>query len=166
MAGHQTQAEPVGMAGRRDKKSRGARAPKAPLHPQDAQALNRAFYGADPGDYFSRRVRELLLLAGRTDSELRAETKTATYGKLELTVASETEDPDDPPDEDAHRRHVLLEAEMLVHHLGRDAAAPLHCARRPARRSVATDRRATNPRRVQAQAQQAPRYGHQRAAPG
>jgi hypothetical protein len=85
-----------------------------PLHPLDTEALNRAFYAADPADYFARRFRAVVALAAHTDEQLRAEEKVYYYGGIQLTVPDSRTD---PPDERGHERFVLIEAEMLVHHL-------------------------------------------------
>jgi hypothetical protein len=85
-----------------------------PLHPLDVEALNRAFYAADPADYFARRFRAVVALAAQTDGQLRAEERVYNYGSIQLTVPDSRTD---PPEESGHERFVLIEAEMLVHHL-------------------------------------------------
>ncbi len=93
-----------------------ANSPKSALQPLDqasVEALNRAFYASDPGDHLSLRLQHLLRVASQTDAELRAEEKTYKFGELALTIPS-TEN--DPADEDAHKRLVLVESEMLLHH--------------------------------------------------
>jgi hypothetical protein len=91
------------------------RKPLTAVNEEDAASLNRAFYAADPADYFARRLRYLLGLAAHSDEEIRAEAAVHRFGKLEMIVPSTEVD---AADNVAHKRFVLLEAEMLVHHVG------------------------------------------------
>lgn len=86
---------------------------QAPLSGAEIAALNRAFYGTDPAEHFSRRFHLLLAQASQSDAELRAEAKKYKFGKISMTVPSITES---EVDEDAHKRFVLLEAELFIHH--------------------------------------------------
>jgi hypothetical protein len=88
---------------------------KAPLADADADALNRAFYGADPGAYFGMRLRALVEASSQTEAEYRAHTQTFRFGEFELTVTPATQA--DPADQRARDQYVLIEAEMLLHHL-------------------------------------------------
>jgi hypothetical protein len=88
-------------------------APTQRLTAIDRDALNRAFYASDPSDYFGRRLSHLLRLASQTDAELRAEPGRFTFGTLTMTVPGIDED---EADEDAHKRFIFVESEVLVHH--------------------------------------------------
>lgn len=83
-----------------------------PLDDPSKAALNRSFYASDPGDHLNLRLQHLLRLAGQTDAELRREEQTYEFGGLSLTIPPISRD---PADEDAHKRLVLIEAEMLLH---------------------------------------------------
>lgn len=95
-----------------------------PVHPEEVAAVNRAFYGSDPADYFERRLFHLLSAAGRTDHELRAEPRTLTYGKLKAVIEGIAERPEA---EDDHKRYVVIEAHMLLHHVA-ETLIRLHVA--------------------------------------
>jgi hypothetical protein len=98
----------------RSGKKRTKRTQLEPLLPGEAAALNRAFYASQPAAYFERRVQLLLGLASKTDHDLRAHEVTHDFGAVKLTVPSST---DLPADERGHKDYVLIEAEMLTHHL-------------------------------------------------
>jgi hypothetical protein len=97
------------MGKRRDKESK----QQAPLSTAEIGALNRAFYGTDPAEHFSRRFHLLLAQASQSDRELRAEAKEYKFGKISMAIPSTTEG---DVDEDAHKRFVLIEAELFIHH--------------------------------------------------
>ena len=93
---------------------KGRKQQQAPLNGAEIAALNRAFYGTDPADHFSRRLHQLLAQAGSSDADLRAETKEYKFGKISMTIPSVAEK---DVDEDAYKRYVLVEAELFVHHV-------------------------------------------------
>lgn len=98
------------MGKHRDKKP----SQQAPLSGAEIAALNRAFYGTDPAEHFSRRLHLLLAQASQSDAELRAEAKEYKFGKISMTIPSVAES---EADEDAHKRFVLVEAELFIHHV-------------------------------------------------
>jgi hypothetical protein len=103
------------MAKRRKAQQKGQKRPApARLHPEERDALNRAFYASDPASYFQERLWTLVELGSKSDAEWRSTQRKFTYGSMTTTVPSVEEI---PPDEASHERFLAIEAEMVAHHL-------------------------------------------------
>jgi hypothetical protein len=96
------------------------------LAPENYRELNRTFYAAKPHDYFSQRLSNLILTAGRHEDLDRLMTEGATYRGLKVgsdAVADGTNPPDGEESKEEERaksaeHFVIAEAEVLAHHVG------------------------------------------------
>lgn len=88
-------------------------APRLRVSQADIDGLNRAFYRADPADYFERRLREHLEYLSKSDAEHRASQGALKYKKLTSTPSSLDED---PPDESAREKFLIIESTSIRHH--------------------------------------------------
>lgn len=95
------------------------------LAPENYGQLNRMFYAAEPHDYFSQRLSNLILAAGRHEDLDRLMTEGASYrglkvgGEAVADGAKPTEAETNPEERAKSAEHfVIAEAEVLAHHVG------------------------------------------------
>jgi hypothetical protein len=78
--------------------------------------LNRAYYGAEPADYFEQRLFNLFLTAGNPEGRAQLLRKGVSFGKLSFTRTPDDEE-DPGVNTRAAERFVLTEVKVLVHHV-------------------------------------------------
>ena len=87
------------------------------LAPHNYRTLNETFYASKPADYFSRRLANLMLTAGRSADLDRLTDEGFSFGGL--TAGPARPGPDDASPEErakAAEHFVTAEAEVLFHH--------------------------------------------------
>lgn len=109
------------MAGSNELKSSDPRRKSADdnLAEDNFPEINRAYYAAEPADYFEQRLNNLLVAAGNPDGRAELIRKGGEFGELKFGEASGGKpDPADTPSSKAVEHFVLAETEVLAHHVG------------------------------------------------
>lgn len=96
------------------------RTPDENLADENFPAINRAYYAAEPADYFEERFDNLLMTAGAREGRAAVIREGGSFGEVKFGGA--TGKPEPPEDEAAKAKSaqhfVLAESEVLAHHVG------------------------------------------------
>lgn len=89
------------------------------LAAENYSEINRAYYTAEPADYFEERLNNLLLAAGNPDGRAELLRKGGAFGEVKFGEATgRPSDDKEAPQSKAVERFVQAETEVLAHHVG------------------------------------------------
>lgn len=97
------------------------RSPDDNLATENYAEINRAYYTAEPADYFQERLDNLLITAGAPEARANVIRRGGTFGELKFGEAAgkpEPGEPDAPNDGKSAEHFVLTESAVLAHHVG------------------------------------------------
>ncbi len=97
------------------------RSPDDKLADENFPGINRAYYAAEPADYFQEQFDNLLITAGARDARAAVIRKGGEFGGVkfgEATGKPEPIEPDEPAVAKSAEHFVLAESEVLAHHVG------------------------------------------------